>query len=104
MNSSKSESPASCTLEELDVILNAPCVDERAPWLVELCESGVMSGLDDDDLCDIASEMDERGPVQAIGDLISALQVRHADDRVTLVALIAIRDYHLPQALINHRV
>lgn len=83
------------TADELDAIL-ADHAPDRPDWLSTLVAEADLNGLDDDDLIDLASERDERGPSATINGLFEALRVRHADDRVTLAMLAALQLQHLP--------
>ena len=74
------------TIEELDAVLTA------APIKLPALDAGI----DIDELLEIASEADERGPLAAIKGLLEGLRVRHGDDDVTLAVLAAIEHYHLP--------
>jgi hypothetical protein len=49
-----------------------------------------------DELLEIASETDERGPLASIAGLLEALRVRHSGDDTTLAILAAVEHYHLP--------
>ena len=84
--------------EELDAILNA--ARECRPGRVL---PPLTPGIDIDELCDIASETDERGPLETIVGLLRGLGMRHADDEATAAALSAIELYHLP-ALLDRQV
>ena len=58
------------TIEELDAVLTA------APIKLPALDAGI----DIDELLEIASEADERGPLAAIKGLLEGLRVRHGDD------------------------
>ncbi len=75
----------------LDSILST--ADDRASARVL---PALTAYIDIDELCDIAAETDERGPLETIVGLLRALGIRHADDDATTATLAAIELYHLP--------
>lgn len=89
---------ARVALDELDALLAeyTPRPRDLPGWLAEAAVTGDVRRLTDKDLCEIASERDDRGPVAAINSLIEGLRMRHKNDRVTLATLAAVQHYHLP--------
>ena len=62
-----------------------------------------LPALDIDELLEIASEHDERGPLATIRGMLEALRMRHSSDDTTLAALAAIEHYHLPMLVDSAR-
>lgn len=87
-----------CALYELDALLAeyTPRPRDLPGWLAEAAVTGDVRRLTDADLCEIAAERDDCGPHAAINSLIEGLRVRHQNDRVTLAALAALQEHHLP--------
>lgn len=88
-------------LAELDALLREPPKQQVAlpAWLGKTFASGDVRDLDDSELCELAAEpvkTEEGGPLAAAAALFEGLRVRHSHDRITLAALTALQDYHLP--------
>src|SRR5437667_464608 len=87
---------AAITADELENLLRGLDAGSDPPsrWI------GALPGgldLDDDDLCEVASEIDPRGPLASIVGLLEGLRLRHAGCRATVAVLTAIEHYHLPR-------
>lgn len=66
------------------------------PPLLADARRGDLPALNDAELAALAWEGDERGAAAAAAGLLDALEVRHANDRVTRAMLKALRLNHLP--------
>lgn len=89
---------ARVSLDDLDALL-AECTPrprDLPGWLAEAAVTGDVRRLTDKDLCELASERNDLGPIAAINSLVEGLRVRHKNDRVTLAALAALQHYHVP--------
>ena len=81
-------------IADIDAALSLTHGRASAPALPPLT-----ADIDIDELCDIASETDERGPLETIVGLLRALGIRHADVDATNATLAAIERHHLPALL-----
>ena len=59
-------------------------------------ERGEVATLTDEDLCDIASEMDPRGPTATANGLLEFVRRRCGGDRAVMAALAAVQIYCIP--------
>jgi len=85
---------ANVTSAELDAILLPPCSTSAAPSTVRW--DAVQ--ISDDELADLACEVDERGSATTIAGILAGLR-SDLDRRTRLALLDALEHYHLPALL-----
>jgi hypothetical protein len=86
--------PNRAILDDLAALLDTPA----SPWVDRLV-SARTADLDLHELCELAAEVQPGGTLATVRGLLEGLMVRHAHDDVTVAALSAVLDLHLPNLL-----
>lgn len=84
------------SVEEIEAAIAGPG-ERRIPqaaWVRSLID-GVVPPLTLEQLCELASEQDPRGPLATVYALLEGLRLKSADDDATTSAIVAITHLHL---------